>query len=592
MEELNKLILGDNLQILKKIETETVDLIYLDPPFFSNRSYEIIWGDKGEVRSFEDRFSEGIDHYISWLKERVVEMHRVLKNTGSIFLHCDWHANSYIRVEILDKIFGANNFKNIITWKRSDTHNDAKNHFPNICDDIFYYSKSSNYTFNPQYTEHNPQTLKEWYQFLEFEDGTVRKLTKEENEKQSFPSKARRFNSADMSAPLGGGMSAIIQETGKPRGWYIYKGYQPPTNDWRYSLETMQKLDAEKKILYPKELTGRLTLKRYLDEQKGAVLGDLWNDIAQIRGAKSELIGYPTQKPILLLKRIIESASNENDVVLDPFVGGGTTVAAADLFNRRWIGIDQSVQAIKVTEFRMNLQQDLFSKPFIVQLHKYDYDTLRYKDAFEFETFIVAQFGGTTNKKQRNDLGLDGKTKDGIPIQVKRSDNIGRNVIDNFLSAVQRFDSKLFDKNVETQKPVGHIIAFSFGSGAIQEVARLKNQKNIIIKLEKVEDIIPIAKKPTITVIVNEIDRDKKNVREIEFKASAESIAGIEFYSWDFAYQADKGFKPEIIIDKLGVQKFKFKAGHHVIAVKVVDNDGLDNIEVIKLKVNGSVERT
>jgi adenine specific DNA methylase Mod len=103
---MNKLLLGDNLQILKNLESESVDLIYLDPPFFSNRNYEVIWGDKGEIRSFEDRWSGGIEHYIAWLKERVEEMHRILKSTGSIFLHCDWHANAYIRVLILDKVFG------------------------------------------------------------------------------------------------------------------------------------------------------------------------------------------------------------------------------------------------------------------------------------------------------------------------------------------------------------------------------------------------------------------------------------------------------------------------------------------------------
>ena len=140
-------------------------------------------------------------------------------------------------------------------------------------------------------------------------------------------------------------------------------------------------------------------------------------------------------------------ASNENDLILDPFVGGGTTIAVADKINRKWIGIDQSVQAIKVIEFRLNQQQDLFSKPFIVQLHKYDYDTLRFKDAFEFENFIVTAYGGRPNTKQRSDLGLDGKTLDYVPIQVKRSDVIGRNVIDNFHSAIQRNDKKLYEKN-------------------------------------------------------------------------------------------------------------------------------------------------
>ena len=234
----------------------------------------------------------------------------------------------------------------------------------------------------------------------------------------------------------------------------------------------------------------------------------------------------------------------------------------------------------------------MFSKPFTTQLHKYDYDTLRYKDAFEFESWIVQQYGGSSNSKQRGDLGLDGKTKDGTPIQVKRSDNIGRNVIDNFFAAVQRYDNRLFEKNVAEKKPVGFIIAFSFGRGAIEEVARLKNQKDINIKLVLVEDIIPIAKKPTLKIEINEAGRDKKDIRELEFIATAQSIAGIEFFAWDFAYQQEKGFKPQVLIDKEGKQKYKFKPGQHNIAVKVVDNDGLDNIEVIKLKVNGIIERT
>ena len=145
------------------------------------------------------------------------------------------------------------------------------------------------------------------------------------------------------------------------------------------------------------------------------------------------------------------------------FVGGETTVVVADKLNRQWIGIDQSVQAIKVTEMRLQNQMDLFSKPFVVQLHKYDYDTLRYKDAFAFESWIIAQYGGTANLKQRSDLGLDGKTKENIPIQVKRSDTIGRNVVDNFHAAVMRYDKSLYECN----KAAGCIIAFSFGKGAI-----------------------------------------------------------------------------------------------------------------------------
>ncbi len=565
MEALNKLILGDNLEILKQLESETVDLIYLDPPFFSNRTYEVIWGDSGEVRSFEDRFSGGIDHYISWLKERVIEMHRILKPTGSIFLHCDWHADAYIRVEILDKIFGTSNFRNHIIWVRSTNPKGSQfdaNKLSTFTDSIFLYSKTD--TFE-----------------IDLEAIKVPLTSKELEEKYDRKDVEGRFT----DGPVLRGPSMGV----RPNLVYEYKGYTSDKYGWR--LEKEKVIDIDNKGNLGWSSTGKPYRKLRPQDDKGNPIGNFWNDISLINSQSKERIGYPTQKPEKLLARIIKMASNENDLILDPFVGGGTTVAVADKFDRRWIGIDQSVQAVKVTEFRLNLQQDLFSKPFIVQLHKYDYDTLRYKDAFEFETWIVSQFGGTSNSKQRNDLGLDGKTKDNTPIQVKRSDNISRNVVDNFLSAVQRYDKALYEKNKAVKKPIGFIIAFSFGKGAIQEVARLKNQDDVMIELVKVEDIIPIAKKPTLTIQVNEAGRDKNNIRELEFIASGQSAAGIEFYSWDFNYQADKGFKPMVIIDKQGTQRHKFKPGTHNIAVKVVDNEGLDNIEVVKLKVNGTVER-
>ncbi|MBL7919162.1 MAG: site-specific DNA-methyltransferase [Bacteroidia bacterium] len=564
-QDINQLILGDNLEILKSLDSDTIDLIYLDPPFFSNRSYEVIWGDSGEVRSFEDRFSGGIDHYISWLKERVIEMHRILKPTGVIFLHCDWHANSYIRTEILDKIFSYNNFRNEIIWKRK-TGKGETNHKSSVfgvsTDTIFFYSKTNNYIFNSQFT-FDADGFQEYLDSnFNLVDDTVRK-----------------YRSADLGSP-----------SPRPNLTYDYKGYSPPKNGWAIEKSKMELWDEEGRLLFPIDKKGRIRRKVFLDEVKGKPVQNIWDDINMVSGSSKEKIGYPTQKPEALLKRIIETGTNENYLVLDPFVGGGTTIAVADKLNRKWIGIDQSVQAVKVTEFRLNQQQDLFSKPFIVQLHKYDYDTLRYKDAFEFENFIVTAFGGRPNTKQRGDLGLDGKTLDNVPIQIKRSDNIGRNVIDNFHSAIQRNDKKLYEKNKTEIKPVGFIIAFSFGKGAIEEVARLKNKENIVIKLVLVEEIIPIAKKPTISVILADKGKDKKGLHEIEFTAKGNSEAGVEFFSWDFDYKDEK-FKAEILLDKSGKQTYKFKAGSHQIAVKVVDNDGLESTEIIKLKVNGVLER-
>jgi DNA modification methylase len=554
---MNQLILGDCLEVLKTLASDSVDLIYLDPPFFSNRNYEVIWGDKGEIRSFEDRWSGGVDHYIAWLKERVEEMHRVLKPTGSLFLHCDWHANAEIKVFILNKVFGEENFRGEIVWQRTAVHNDAKKKLAVVSDTIWYYSKGKTICWNPTFTDLTDEAINTRYRY---------------NDEKG------RFRLGPIDSP-----------SSRPNMIYEWKGFQPPVKGWRYSKETMARLDSEDKIWYPIDKNKRPAVKLYLEETKGALIGNVWTDIKNLQAQAKERIGYPTQKPEALLERIINMASNEDDIILDPFNGGGTTVAVANRLNRQWIGIDSSVSAIKVTEFRIQKKQmDIFAKPFTVQLHKYDYDTLRYKDAFEFEKFIVQQIGSITNTKQRNDLGLDGKTKDGAPIQVKRSDNIGRNVIDNFQSACKRFDKNVFERNQTESKAIGVIIAFSFGKGATQEVARLKNQENIIIQLLKVEDIVPIAKKPTLSVAFKDLGLDAKNLREIEFTATGHSEAGIEFYAWDWSYE-NQQFNFAIINDKIGKQTQKFKAGTHCIAVKVVDNDGLESIEVITLKINGGV---
>jgi DNA modification methylase len=501
---MNQLILGDCLTVLKTLESESVDLIYLDPPFFSNRNYEVIWGDAGEIRSFQDRWSGGIDHYIAWLKERVQELHRVLKPTGSIFLHCDWHSDAYIRVYILDKIFGENSFRNEIIWAYKRPSAPKQKQLSRLHDNIFWYSKS----------------VKAW-----------------------------QFNGDKIRIPYA--------DSSLARAGYVANA-------------------------------SKMTDGGVVELKEGGKLPEDWWDISMLKGNSKEWIGYPTQKPEALLERIINMASNEGDIILDPFLGGGTTIAVADRLKRHWIGIDQSVAAIKVSELRLNKQRDMFSTPFSIQLHKYDYDTLRYSNALEFETWIIQQYGGVPNTKQRSDLGIDGRNKDGIPIQVKRSDNIGRNVIDNFLSACKRYDSNRFETNKQANQSIGIIIAFSFGKGAIQEVARLKNEENISIQLITVDNIVVMAKKPTISVSFTELNVNEKQLHEIEFTATATSDSGIEFFSWDWNYNANEGFKPEILRDKDGKQIQKFKSGAHCVAVKVIDNDGLENMAVVELKINTS----
>ena len=510
---VNKLILGDNLEILKTFPDESIDLIYLDPPFFSNRNYEVIWGDSGEIRSFQDRWSGGMDHYIGWLYERVEQMHRILKSTGSIYLHCDWHADAYIRVNILDKIFGINNFRNEIIWCYRGGGS-PKMDFGRRHDNIFRYSKTDVYVFNA--------------------------------DEVRIPYQAEGLGRTDDAM------------------WGKHKG----------------------------------TNKVYKPNPLGKIPEDWWA-INILNANDPERIGYPTQKPEALLERIIKTSSNKGDIVLDPFVGGGTTIAVAEKIGRQWIGIDQSVQAVKVTEFRLekqygalDKQESLFAAPYIVQLHKYDEEKLFKEDPFKFETWIIQQFGGIPQNKKGGDKGIDGKTAEGVPIQVKQSKNIGVNVIKNFSVSAKQFNKLLFEKNISEKKPVGYVIAFSFGKGAVEETARLKISENIIIKLVTVEEIVPLSVKPTVAVHINELEKLENGSRKIEFIAVGNSLSGIEFYSWDFTFNVEaKKFKPSIIMDKIGKQTIVLKTGTHNIAVKVIDNDGLENIEVVKIKINGELKR-
>jgi DNA modification methylase len=295
---VNKLILGDNLEILKGMEADSVDLIYLDPPFFSNRNYEVIWGDAGEVRSFQDRWAGGIDHYIAWLKERVVEMHRILKPMGSIFLHCDWHANAYIRVDILDRIFGMDNFRNEIIWKRSYTRSSISKAARKNYDTIFYYTKSKKYVYNQQ--------------FMELSE-TSKKLYKNQDEKGFY-----------RTVPLlvSGKRNGI---TGKP-----WKGVDPNKQGkegchWVTTHEKLDEYDKQGLVYYPpKGVTPQL--KYYIDQSPGVPINELWDDILNVQ--QNESIGYPTQKPEALLERIIKCATNDGG-------GGGGRHRSRSVHGRR-----------------------------------------------------------------------------------------------------------------------------------------------------------------------------------------------------------------------------------------------------------------
>lgn len=314
---------------------------------------------------------------------------------------------------------------------------------------------------------------------------------------------------------------------------------------------------------------------------EGTPVNDWWADVKKITSPTDpEKIGYPTQKSIELLERIIKASSNEGDVVLDAFCGGGTTLVAAHNLKRHFIGIDQSVHAIAVT--RARLENDLFRPTFSVETPKYDYETIRNAPPFQFERFIVEQYGGESHTKQVGDGGIDGLLHEGraaFPIQVKRSDNIGRNVIDNFKSAMSRFNK---------QCKRGYIIAFSFGRGAVEEVARLKREEDIEINLIRVDEIIPIGMPPHISLSFDWKEVGDKGDKEVTFTATGDNI---ELWQWDWDYDAKKGFAAEVLRNNDGIQKIVLKTGKYDIAVRGVDRDGIASIEVIHLVVNGGVHK-
>jgi DNA modification methylase len=555
--ETNRLILGDNLEVLKTLASESVDLIYLDPPFFSNRTYEVIWGDDGEKRSFEDRFAGGIDHYIYWLKLRVRQMYRILKPTGSIFLHCDWHASHYIKCQILDDplLFGRNNFINEIIWKRTNTPKGSQfenRQFGIATDSIFFYSKNRDYHFDDKIIR------------LQLDNADIdTKYPKTDEHGQYYEYPILRSKSKGK----------------RPNLVYEYKGFTPNDYGWVVNKNKLQEIDARGDLGWRQN--GRPFRKFRLSEDPGIIVNNLWDDILRIQSNSKERIGYPTQKPEALLERIIKCTTNEGDVVLDPFVGGGTTIDVANRLNRKWIGIDQSVMAIKVTDLRLKKRQnELFAQPYDVIIPTYDLSKIESEDGKQFEIFIVEQFGAIPNLKGGKDYGIDGHTEYGTPIQVKKwRKPVGRATLDEFLTAIKRDDAYLFEKNRKEGQVCGFIIGFDFSKDIINEVAKLRNTENTIIELKYVRDIIPYDNPPKVTLTAEELESLK-----YRFRANAESEAGIDFYAWDLSHDGQE-FKADVVMDKTGVQEKKYDEGDHNVAVKAVDKKGLSGTDKIKIKV-------
>lgn len=302
----------DCLITLKRLPSKSVDLIYADPPFMSGRSYG------ADDCGFNDKWM-GYQEYLDWIRPRLSEFWRVLKPTGSIYIHCDWHISHYLKV-LADTIFQRRNFLNEIIWKRQSSHNDYKQgsrHFGRIHDSILVYAKTNDYIWNAQFTPYGNSYVKKTYRFTEENTG-------------------RKYAIGDLTGPGG-------KANGNPR--YKFLGVE---RYWRYSKSKMLDLLAKGRIVHKK---GRVPLqKRYLDEMPGKPVQDLWEDIKPCHNRKIE---YPTQKPEMLLHRIIATSSNPGNLIYDPFAGSGTSGAVAFQMSRKWLASEISGEACSKIKSRL-----------------------------------------------------------------------------------------------------------------------------------------------------------------------------------------------------------------------------------------------
>jgi site-specific DNA-methyltransferase (adenine-specific) len=485
---VNRLYFGDNLKWLrdtKQFPHASVDLIYLDPPFNSNADYNVLFREtSGEVsqaqfHAFTDTWSwadaaetyhQFIDNcpdvavvelmealhsflknspmmaYLAMMAPRLVELHRILKETGTLYLHCDPTASHYLRM-LMDGVFGAKNFRNEISWKRSQPKSHTTVNFPNCRDVILRYSKTDSAKFNKVYGEHDPNYIEKFYRFTD--------------------PNGRRYRLGDITNP----------NKNRPNLTYEFLGV---IRVWRWTKERMQKAYEGGRI-YQSKPGAVPQEKRYLDEMEGQPISDNWDDIEHLHGGVrpnfvTESLGYPTQKPLTLLERIITASSNPGDVVLDPFCGCGTTIHAAQKLGREWIGIDVTYLAINLIKRRL---KDAFGEEIAFEEKGQPTDfagakQLAENDKFQFQHWALSLIGARPLKEGEGkgaDRGVDGllyyyetERKD-IPGRVKeeplpRSEPVHREkiIVQVKGGGVNRGDMATLLGDVENQKAAGGVL--------------------------------------------------------------------------------------------------------------------------------------
>ena len=449
----NVLYYGDNLDVMREhVPDESVDLVYLDPPFNSNANYNVLfrsprgeairaqsdvfedtwhWGEAAElafhevmagggsaagiVRALRGFFGESdMMAYLTNMTVRLEELRRVLKQTGSLFIHCDPTASHYLKV-ILDAIFGPGGFVNEIVWQRATPKGLAFTKFPSNHDVILYFRRGKTFTWNPQYLPHREEYVEKYYSLVD-------------------PNSGRRFQATSLLNP----------NKNRPNLRYEFHGH---TRVWRWTKERM--LEAERNgLIYLPANGGVPREKRYLDEQEGVPVTSTWTDIPPINSQARERLGFATQKPIKLLQRIIECASNEGDVVLDPFCGCGTAVHAAENLRRQWIGIDITHVAIQIIEGRF--QAELSGCDYRVVGRPIDLAGVRHlaqDDKHEFQLWVADRLGAAPEAiKKGPDRGIDGlvwflksrSDADFAILSVKGGEKVGVGMIRDLRGTVER----------------------------------------------------------------------------------------------------------------------------------------------------------